>query len=156
MDSLNRPDRAIPVVLHSQSLDELKEEVGRHLARVGLRQPAVKTFISRKIPAGFGSAIKAGESAEYSFPISLNGSIQDIFTYLDKNTKDVLLQLTIISQEGSQRIEIPIKDGFRSDKKTGVVKSNSVVLAKVINNSKDDIRCAVGFTFQEGQANETY
>jgi hypothetical protein len=156
MDSLNRPDRALPVVLHSQSFDELKEEVGRHLGRVGLRQPAVKTFISRKIPSGFGGLVKAGEMIEHSFPISLDGSVQDIFTYLDRNSKDVLLQLTIVSQEGSQRIEIPIRDGFRPDKKTGVVKKNSVVLAKVINNSKDDIRCAVGFTFQEGQANETY
>lgn len=156
MESSERPDRARPVALRAMDLEGLKQELSMHLARAMQRQNPVKIYNSFKIPHGFGGHLEPGESIQASFPISLSGTIQDIFTYLDKENKDVTVYLKIEGPDGSYQFEVPLKKGFIESAKTSGVKRPSVVFVKIVNLGQVSVDASVGFTFQEARINESY
>lgn len=149
MESFSRHSRDIPVDLRSTDLEGLKAELSMHLARAMARQSPVKVYNKFKIPGGFGGVISPDETIQASFPISLAGSIQDIFTYLNIESKDVLVSIKIDSPEGSYQFELPLKKGFQSSPKISNVTSPSVILIKICNKGKELVEASVGFTFEE-------
>lgn len=153
MDSFNRGNNK-PIVFAATDLEGLKEEIGQHLARAMQRRPRDITFVSYKIPFGFGGLVEAGEVIEKIIPFPIAGTLSDFMSYLPPSTKDVFIRITAVQKATSQVVEQRLQDEHRLYKFKADIPAASFVRLQIMNKGKSAVDALVGFTFQERAANE--
>ena len=153
MDSYKRV-RENKIVLNSTDLEGLKSELSEHLSRAMVRQPRNVTLQSYKIPMGFSGFVKAGEEISAILPFPIAGTLQDFMSVTPLGVKEVMAQITVVSATNSQRVETRLQDGYRGYNISANIAKLSYVKIKLVNKSKVDADCIVGFTFQEELTHE--
>lgn len=154
MDSFKRV-RESRVLLTSTDLTGLRAELEDHLSRISSRTPKDITLQSHCIPMGVSGFVKAGEELSAIMPFPLAGTLQDFMSFVSEGVKEVFVQITAVSRIGSQRVETRLMDSFRVyPTLRAEVGSTSYVKVKIMNRSKVDTDCIVGFTFKEVIQNE--
>lgn len=154
MDSFKRVRENV-INLQSMDLESLKVELQGHLSYIATRKPKDIILESHKIPMGVSGVVKAGEEISAIMPFPLAGTLQDFMSYVDAGVKEVFVQITAVSKIGSQRVETRLMDSFRVYPTLKAdVSATSYVKIKILNKSKVDTDCIVGFTFKEVLQNE--
>lgn len=154
MDSFRRV-REDKVILQGNDLQTLKAEIADHLGRMSARKPKDISIQSQKIPMGVSGIVKSGEEISAIMPFPIAGTLQDFMSFVSEGVKEVFVQITAVSKIGSQRIETRLMDSFRVYPSLKAdIGATSYVKVKILNKSKLDTDCIVGFTFKEVLQNE--
>lgn len=139
------------IKLFGTTLEELKSELEKHLARAMQRQVSKPAAMpSAKIPMGFSGFIQPGESFEAITVFPLAGKLSCFSSFVSGTNKDVVAQITLYRDGGSNRIDQKLLDGFRSYDTAVEVPANSFAKIKLVNNGKVEVQSTIGFVFQEG------
>ena len=154
MDSYKRI-RDNSITLSANSLDTLKRELELHLNHMSSRKPKDITLQSQKIPMGVSGTVHPDEELSSIMAFPLAGTLQDFMSFIPSGTKDIFVQVTAVSNVGSQRVETRLMDAFRVYPTLNAqVGATSYVKVTVSNKSKVAVDCVVGFTFKEVMQNE--
>lgn len=139
-----------PIALFAQDLDGLKKELGQQLARLTQRRPKDISIVSTKIPLGIAGTVSKDSPFFCLVPISLSGTIGDMFTYLMEGAKGVTVQIDIYGKEKLPAIsKIDLPSGLRELSLSFAVTAKSVIAIKVESQTEEAVTFAVGLSFKE-------
>jgi len=138
-----------PIILQATDFAMLKTEIEFHLNRLTRRDAPEITFISHKIPMGFGDLINAEHSFSTTIPFPIAGRITDVISFGIGEVKEVEIKVTARTPAGIEEKLYTASEGFKEYSLLVDVPRLSFLTFTITNKGKEPVEIYIGLTFEE-------
>lgn len=142
------------IALRGQTVEELKQELSRHLAHLSCRKHPDVISIQNKVPMGLTGIIEPGQTIEGDFVFPVGGTLQDFVSRIAPSVKDIWISIEVVTEAVTQKVEQRMQDGFRSYRMDLKIPDRTFGTLRIENKGKTSEKVSIGFTYQQGKAYE--